>query len=144
VTGRPPLLDGLMDSRFLRFALVGTAGFVVNEAALWVSLNVLHAGKYAAGLIAFLVAVTFTWWGNRTLTFRDRAVHGGRAMAAEWFRFVLANGLGFAVNYSVYAALITFAHSPLSSPYVALACGTIAGLMLNFALSSRLVFRTQH
>lgn len=143
MTAGGSLRDRLTASRFLRFAAVGTAGFAVNEAALWFALNVLAAGKYAAGVIAFAVAVTFTWWGNRTLTFRDRAVHGARAMAAEWFQFVLANGLGFAINYAVYAALITFAPFPLDIPYVALGFGTIAGLMLNFVLSSRIVFRSR-
>jgi putative flippase GtrA len=135
-------MDGLTNSRFLRFALVGTAGFLVNEAALWVALNGLHAGKYAAGLIAFVVAVTFTWWGNRQLTFRDRAVHG-RAIIVEWAQFVLANGLGFAINYSVYASLITFAPLPFGIPYVALGFGTVAGLLINYVLSSRVVFRTR-
>jgi putative flippase GtrA len=140
VTSDRSLLGTLTKSRFLRFAVVGAAGFVVNEAALWFSLNVLGAGKYLAGIVAFAVAVTFTWWGNRTLTFADRAGHGARAIAMEWVRFVLANALGFAVNYSVYAALITFGSRPFAIPYVALGCGTIAGLVLNFALSSRIVF----
>lgn len=142
MTSGTSLHDRLAASKFLRFALVGTAGFVVNEVALWIALNVLGAGKYAAGLIAFAIAVTFTWWGNRTLTFRDRAAHGS-AIILEWAQFVLANGLGFAINYSVYVALIALAPRPFGIPYVALAFGTIAGLLLNFALSSRIVFRAR-
>lgn len=142
MTSGAPLFGTLPTSRFLRFALVGAAGFLVNEAALWGALTILHAGKYLAGLIAFAVAVTFTWWGNRKLTFGDRARHGATGMAIEWMQFVLANGAGFAINYSVYAVLITLAPFPFGIPYVALACGTIAGLILNFVLSSRIVFRT--
>jgi putative flippase GtrA len=128
-------------SRFLRFALVGTAGFVVNEAALWFVLHVFRLNAYAGGVFSFLVAVTFTWWGNRTLTFSEHAARGGRSMAREWLAFVMANGFGFLVNDAVYASLLAFAPAPLNNPFVALAFGTIAGLALNFILSSRVVFR---
>lgn len=133
--------ERIRGSRFLRFAIVGAAGFFVNEAALFVALRLLYLGPYVGGVFAFLVAVTFTWLGNRVLTFREQAAKDGGGMAAEWLKFVAANGLGFAVNYAIYATLVTFARAPLNSPYVALGCGTLAGLALNFTLSKRLVFR---
>ncbi len=131
----------LRGSQFLRFAVVGAAGFLINEAALFIGLKLLHLGAYAGGVFAFFVAVTFTWWGNRMLTFRGQAAQGARGVVAEWLKFVAANGLGFAVNYAVYATLVTFARAPLNSPYVALGCGTLAGLIFNFAMSKRFVFR---
>lgn len=129
------------DSRFLRFAVVGTGGFFVNEAALWMALHVLHLNAYLGGVLSFLCAVTFTWWGNRTFTFRHYAARAPHAMLAEWMKFVAANGLGFLINYAVYASLIAFAPKPLGNPYLALAFGTLAGLTFNFFLSSRVVFR---
>ena len=135
------LRERIEQSRFLRFAAVGGAGFFVNEAALWAAINILSLGKYGGGVFAFLCAVTFTWWGNRVLTFRAQAAHGARAILREWVTFVLANGVGFLVNFGVYAALIGFAPAPFDSPYLALACGTVAGLVFNFTLSKRLVFR---
>jgi putative flippase GtrA len=130
----------LAASRFLRFALVGAAGFVVNEAALALALKLLHLNTYAGGVFSFVVAVTFTWWGNRTLTFRDRAAAGAGPMLKEWATFVVANGLGFLVNFAVYAGLIALAPAPFNNPFLALAAGTIAGLAFNFAASSRVVF----
>lgn len=135
------LTERLRQSRFLRFALVGSAGFVVNEAALALALKFLGLDKYSAGIVSFFVAVTFTWWGNRMLTFRAEAARGPGAAAGEWLKFVLANGIGFAANYAIYAGLITFAPQPMNNPFLALACGTVAGLFFNFALSKRLVFR---
>ncbi|MBV9061602.1 MAG: GtrA family protein [Alphaproteobacteria bacterium] len=129
------------NSRFLRFAAVGTAGFVVNEAALWIALHVLGLDAYAGGIVSFLFSVTFTWWGNGTLTFREHAARAPRSVFAEWMKFVAANGLGFVVNYAVYASLIALAPKPLNNPFLALAFGTLAGLTFNFLLSSRLVFR---
>jgi len=133
--------DGLASSCFLRFALVGTAGFVVNEAALWIALHLLGLNAYWGGVFSFLVAVTFTWWGNRTLTFAERAARSGGHIAKEWLAFVTANGVGFLVNFAVYASLVAVAPKPLGNPFMALVFGTLAGLVFNFVLSSRLVFR---
>jgi putative flippase GtrA len=134
-------VERLADSRFLRFALVGTGGFFVNEAALWLALRALHLNAYSGGVLSFLCAVTFTWWGNRTLTFREQAARAPYSVLMEWTKFVAANGLGFLVNYAVYAGLIAFATRPLGNPFAALAFGTLAGLAFNFFLSSRMVFR---
>ena len=128
--------------RFLRFLCVGAAGFLVNEAALWIALHAFRLNAYVAGLCSFLVAVTFTWWGNRTFTFRENAARGRNSMAAEWVKFVAANGLGFVVNYAVYAGLIAFAAAPLIGPFLAVAFGSIAGLTFNFVLSASVVFRS--
>jgi putative flippase GtrA len=135
------LIGRIASSRFLRFAVVGGTGFLANEAVLFVFHEVLHIEPYAAGVFAFAVTVTYTWMGNRLFTFRDKAAHGARAMLQEWVKFVGANTVGFVVNYSTYVALITFAHAPFNNPYIALACGTIAGMLFNFTLSERLVFR---
>lgn len=125
-------------SAFLRFAAVGTAGFAVNAAALWIALHGLHLPKDIAWFFAFVPAVTFTWWGNRTFTFHAHASRGAGAMLREWVRFVATNGLGALVNYATYAALI---HLTALDPFLALAAGVLVGLAFNFTLSKRLVFR---
>lgn len=129
----------LLNSRFLRFGVVGTAGFVVNEAALWAMLAAIGLDRYTAQIPAFFVAVTFTWWGNRALTFRDQAAQS--SLVREWAKFVMANGLGAIANYALYVGLIRFAPNPLDIPYVALAAGTLLGLVFNFTMSKRFVFR---
>jgi len=125
-------------SAFLRFALVGAAGFVVNEAALWIALHLVHLGKDAAWFFAFVPAVTFTWWGNRSFTFREHASTGARATLHEWVRFVTTNSFGALVNLVVYELLI---HLTTASPLLALACGVLAGMVFNFTLSKKFVFR---
>ncbi len=124
-------------SAFLRFAAVGAAGFVVNEAALYVAIHLLHLGKDLAWFFAFFPAVTFTWWGNRTLTF---AAQASRERLKEWARFVATNAFGAVVNLAVYETLI---HLTTLDASLALAAGVIAGLAFNFTLSKKLVFRPQ-
>ena len=137
-------MKALLRSRFLRFAIVGAAGFVVNAAAFHIALNVFHAGYYTAWFIAFLPAVTFTWWGNRNLTFHE---HASRTMVAafhEWLRFVMTNGIGALLNFVTYSVLLSRLPFPPNNPYVpfvALAAGVLVGMVFNFALSKKLVFK---
>lgn len=135
------LIDTVARSKLLRFGAVGGAGFFVNEAALFVAKGLLHLGDHAAWLFGFAVAVTFTWWGNRTFTFHEHKSHGHAGMLGEWARFVATNSLGAVANFGVYALLIGFAPWPFNVAYVALFFGVLVGLVFNFTLSKKLVFR---
>jgi len=56
---------------------------------------------------------------------------------------VLANALGAAVNYATFTLLVRFAPALLSNPLLATAIGVGVGLIFNFTLSKRFVFRAQ-
>ena len=128
-------------SRFLRFSVVGAAGYFVDLAILLVMLKLIGSDPYSGRLVSFLGAVTFTWWGNRRLTFADKSATGARAVVMEWLKFFGANSIGAVVNLGLYTALVTFAAHPLGNPFVAQPIGILAGLVFNFTLSKRLVFR---
>jgi putative flippase GtrA len=131
----------LRSSRFLRFAIVGAAGFVVDESVLAVLTKLFGMDPFSARGVSIVTAMTFTWWGNRNLTFRAHAAAGIAATAREWARFVAANAVGAVINYGTYALLVRFAPSPLNNAFVAAAVGVCVGLLFNFTLSKRLVFR---
>ncbi len=135
------LIDKFAQSKLIRFGAVGGAGFFVNEAALVVAKMLLHLDDHAAWLFGFAVAVTFTWWGNRTFTFHEHKSIGHTGMLGEWARFVATNSLGAVANFAVYAALVGYAPWPLNVPYIALFVGVLVGLIFNFTLSKKLVFR---
>ena len=126
---------------FLRFAAVGTAGFVVNAVFFYIAFYFLALGKDASWVFAFVPSVTFTWWGNRMLTFPEHAGRTLRAIVVEWAKFVATNAFGAVVNFLTYRALISFAPRPFSHPLLALAAGVLMGLIFNFTLSKRIVFR---
>ena len=129
-------------SPYLRFALVGGCGFVVDETILAILHYLVGLDSYTARAISIFCAATFTWWGNRNLTFAEHAATGGaRELVREWFKFMLANGVGALVNYSTYTIIVTFAPRPFCNPLLATAAGVGVGLVLNFTLSKRFVFR---
>ncbi|MDE2133539.1 MAG: GtrA family protein [Alphaproteobacteria bacterium] len=137
------ILKRLSASRFVRFAVVGGAGYFVDLAILLLMVKAIGIDPYSGRLASFMGAVTFTWWGNRTLTFAEHSATGACAIAMEWLKFFGANSVGAVVNLGLYTALITFAAYPFSNIFVAQPIGIIAGLVFNFTLSKKFVFRIE-
>ena len=129
----------LWQREFMRFAAVGTTAFVVDTAVLYLAMWA-GLGLYSGRVVSYLVAATFTWYGNRRITFATHA-RGVPAVTAEWARFLLTNLLGGAVNYATYAALVSQFQVVRAYPLLGVAAGSIAGLSVNFTLSKFLVFR---
>jgi len=117
-----------------RFSLVGVAGFAVNGGL--VELLVAAIGPVGAQLLAFPVAATVTWYLNRRYTFGA----SGLAPHREWLRYVLANALGWVLNNSTYLILVFSLPLAASHPILAVAAGSVAGLLANFFCSRQVVF----
>jgi putative flippase GtrA len=122
---------------FLRFSAVGTVGFLVDVAVLYLALGV-GFGKYSGRVVSYVCASTSTWALNRRFTFHARK---SRRWLREWARFFVANAAGGASNYLVYATLVSA--SPFVDRYkvIGVAAGSIIGLAINFNLSRFVVFR---
>ncbi|QPK61961.1 GtrA family protein [Methylomonas sp. LL1] len=118
-----------------RFGLVGIVGYIVN-AGLVESL-VLNMGPIRAQMLAFPAAVSVTWWLNRTFTF-GASQHG---IHQEWLRYVLANMLGWAANNGAYLWMIFSIPMAYRHPALAVAVGSLAGMVLNFSASRLIVFK---
>jgi putative flippase GtrA len=123
--------------QFLRFGVVGAAGFVVDASVLYALLTWTGAGFYIGRLGSYLAAATATWYLNRTFTFAD---HARRQPLRQWMRFLAVNAGGGAVNYAVYTSFVLHWPREPWSPLAGVAAGSLAGLIVNFNLSRRLVF----
>jgi len=123
--------------QFLQFGMVGTIGFVVDTAVLYAGLA-LGLGLYGGRALSYVAAATTTWALNRAWTFRaaDRT-----PAARQWAVFVLVNLLGFACNYGTYAVLVASMPVVAAHPVLGVAAGSLAGMVGNFVLSRRYVFR---
>ena len=135
------LLARLSRISILRFAVIGALGMPVDAGALWLMLNPGQSPYTLARPVAWFCAATFTWIGNRYFTFADTRAHGLSGTVSEWGRFLLANGVGGVVNVGASIALKHFGPEPLNNPYIALVCGVLLGLVFNFVLSKKMVFR---
>ncbi|MCK9489671.1 MAG: GtrA family protein [Xanthomonadales bacterium] len=124
--------------RLFRFAVSGTAGFLVDASLLALLVTGLDLNPYLARIPSFLSAVTTTWLINRYWTFADR--RGRHAAGAEWRRYLLAMSGGAAVNYGVYALLLATVAQVAARPVLGVAAGSLAAMVVNFASSSRWIF----
>jgi putative flippase GtrA len=122
---------------FLKFASVGTIGLAVDVVVLY-AMFAVGLDRFAGRMVSFFVAVTCTWYLNRTFTFAGRA---GAKPLREWGMFVLANGTGAAANLLTYMAIMLADPVGPLWPAIATAAGSLSGLLLNFSASATFVFR---
>ena len=128
-----------IDPAFLRFGLVGAAGFVVDFGVLnlmteWVGLTPIE-GR----LVSFPVAVMATWLLNRSFTFRHHASHHTPLRQALVYAGVQL--FGGVANFAVYTLVLKLAPALDHMLVVPLAFGAAAGLCLNFLGSKHFAFK---
>jgi len=121
-------------TRFVRFALVGGAGFLVDAGLL----ALLHHGAgldpFTARLISITASASTTWRLNRGLTFGA----SDRSQAAEGIRYGMVAALTAGFNYCLYAlALIAWPDLP---PIAAMIGATIGAMLFSYLGYSRFVF----
>jgi putative flippase GtrA len=126
--------------KFIRFGIVGCLGFCVDVGVLYLMLYGVGLGRYAGRLISYLAAASSTWYFNAAITFPESRADN---RAWEWARFVALNSLGGVVNYAVYAAYVRFQFHSALAPAIAVAIGSLAGLVVNFSVSKQFVFNKQ-
>jgi putative flippase GtrA len=123
--------------QFLRFAVAGVVGFVVDVTVLYALLG-LGLGYYLGRVFSFLAAAFTTWQINRRYAF---SVQAGTDRLREWLRYLLAMLGGGIINYGVYALIAYSASQASWVPFLAVAAGSVAGLGANFLTAKFLVFR---
>ena len=126
----------------LRFAVIGALGMPVDAGVLWLMTHRAGLDPYSGRVISWLCAATFTWIGNRNFTFG--------ASRRAWLRAPsFGNGCAFSppmrwAGWSMSDFIRPWCASrrrPLNNLYVALVLGVWRGLIFNFTLSKKLVFK---
>lgn len=126
-----------MQRQLVRFLFAGGIGFLVDTAVLYLMLG-LNLGYFVGRAISFLCAVWATWQLNRRFTF---ASSRNQSAWAEWLRYLAAMSVGGCVNYAAYSGLVSMLRPAPWLPLLAVAAGSIAGLLVNFATAKWWVFK---
>ena len=127
--------------QFLRFCIVGTVGFLVDAAGLYVIVSWFSVGPFVGRIISYVIAATVTWTLNRSYTFKIAG--RGAQLHHEWIIYVLTNGVGAIVNYFVYVLFVLYFDLSDAQLVIGVAAGSIAGLAFNFTANKWFVFRHQ-
>ncbi len=126
----PPRWPQRWIGQALRFGLVAPVIFLVDWGLLS-ALSRLGAGPYAGRIGSLLASVGVGFLLNRFFTFRASGWPG----LGELRGYALAAGLGIAINYGTFAALVA-----IGTPHaVAIASGMLAAAAVTF-LRFRAVF----
>ncbi|MGH3086505.1 MAG: glycosyltransferase [Rubrobacteraceae bacterium] len=127
--------------RFWKFAMVGSSGVLVNMATLFVLAEYVNADLVIAWMFAVGLSILSNFLLNNAFTWRD-VRHSSR------IHFLLRGALAYPVaiagigaNFAVYYPLLKYVTEAF--PYYLLFnfLGILAATTVNFALSSRLVFK---
>jgi putative flippase GtrA len=124
--------------QFLKFGIVGSIGFVLDNAAVYLIIGATGLSSSLAALIDFLPIATLTWLGNRYFTFREAK---RTSKHKQWIKFLTVCGIGLVFNRGT--ALFLFQTYPFINdhPILGLAAGTGVAMFFNFFFSKKLVFR---
>nr|WP_062605482.1 GtrA family protein [Caballeronia calidae] len=126
-----------MKSQVIRFAVAGAIGFAADAGVLYLALA-YGFGPFVGRAVSFLTAVWVTWQINRQYTFRDR---GQRSAWAEWWRYLLSMLGGASVNYAAYSLIVVTGPRGSLVPLLGVACGSVAGMFVNFFAAKFWAFR---
>jgi len=130
------LFGRIVPTRFAMFGAIGALGIAVHMSIFWLFFagGLLFA---VAQAVATMGAMTFNFFLNNALTYRDRRLTGARALTFGWLSFCAVCSLGALANVGVANFLFSAKYAQASASVLA---GIIVGAVWNFALSSRFVW----
>jgi len=85
-------------TRFIKFALVGASGVIVNEGLLWVLKEFVALPLNTASIVAIGASIVSNFILNDIFTFRDRRVSGSKQFMSRGLRFILVSIIGVVIN----------------------------------------------
>lgn len=129
-------LGRVIPTRFALFGTVGALGVVVHYAVLATLYPGMTATFWKAQMVAVLVAMSFNFWLNNWLTYRDKRLRGLFSLAKGWAGFCATCAVGGFAN----VAVATLLESQGLHWTIAALAGILVGSVWNYALSSRFVW----
>lgn len=129
-------LGRVIPTRFALFGTVGALGVVVHFIVLTSLLFLVGHHFTFAQTGAVLVAMSFNFWLNNWLTYRDKRLEGALALLRGWLGFIATCAVGGFAN----VAIATFLEGQGVFWALAALAGIVVGSVWNYALSSRFVW----
>lgn len=128
----------LLVSRFIRFSIIGTFGYLIDISVFFVIYELYDLSVYFSRIISFAFAATFSWYGNRLFTFDS---FRKKNALREWIDYLYSMTPGAGINYLVFSTIVfSFENTPLVL-FFAFSLGTLVGLVINYNLAKKYVFK---
>lgn len=117
--------------QFLKFSIVGTLGFLVDVGCFFCLSSLF--GTFLSRIISFLAAVLFTYVLNKTLTFG--LIYSSVGFWEQLVPYLISMLAGGSVNLITFFILDWTVIFISHRPFLGIAIGSLAGLLVNFSLS---------
>jgi putative flippase GtrA len=119
----------------LKFAAVGTLGYLADASILLAGVKGLHFAPVPARIFSFICAASLTYHLNRRFTFRRRTGSLGR-----WLTYLAATATGAVINILIYRAWLLHAGTDAMDLVVGSALGSVTALFFNYFASALFAF----
>jgi len=129
-------LGRIIPTRFALFGTIGGMGVFVHLAVLTLVRQGFGSSFLIAQTAAAVVAMTFNFLLNNTLTYADSRLTGFAALLRGWAKFALTCSIGLLANVGVAEVLVERGFHEIG----AAVAGIVIGSVWNYALSSRFVW----
>lgn len=96
--------------RFVKFAIVGGVGAIVDFSVLNLLVLALGWDKFYANIVSVSCAIVSNFWWNRRWTFPESREH---ELHVSFGKFALVNLIGLAINQAVFVLTDTYIFDPL-------------------------------
>lgn len=126
-------------TKFLTFAAVGSVTYFVDAFLFWFFLLVIEQ-PLVARVGSLLLAMTFSWYVNKKVTFRHVQQPNSNF---QLFAFMISQMPGAIANTLVSSYTYSYVSLIQNNPFLAVGLGSLAGLLINFFLADRVVFKTR-
>ena len=127
---------------WIKFNLVGLAGFALQSGALFVfTHSALRVSYLPATALAVELAVLNNFYWHQRWTWKDRPSSTTRTTLGRLFKFNVTNGLvSIAGNVLIVGLLVRYADLPIVGAYFA---SVGACSIFNFILADRIAFTVE-
>lgn len=127
-----------MKSKLLKFALVGSIGFIADAFVFSAAFYLAELALTPSRLVAFICAATVTWLGNRRLTFSNQEPNRFK----QWLKFMLGASVSALPNFAAFKGALWLLGEQGVMPMLALVLGILAGMVSSYLISATWVFKS--
>jgi len=128
------MIGHIVPVRFAMFSVIGACGAAVNFSVLYLLFRIFGINFVGATIAAAFAAMTFNFFLNNALTYREQRLKGFVAKLRGWLSFCLVCAVGLVANVGVASFLHDMQHSGWRLSALA---GIVVAAVWNFALSSK-------
>ncbi|MEZ8613710.1 GtrA family protein [Vibrio sp. 10N.239.311.D11] len=121
--------------KMIKFAMVGSGGFVVDCAVFALLHYVIGLPLMSARIGSFIVAATTTWFGNRVLTFEFKGQGNWSEKLIQWQKFMFSASISAIPNLLCFKLMTELLPAFTGAVFIAMAVGIFVGMVSNYFLS---------